>query len=186
MTKTFRIKPDLRILLPWLFLALGLGGSALFLKASFLWIPFGISLLILWIFYRRLRAEEYILGDHSIQIETRITNQTITRHDIGSVKDTAVWWLRMFDLGVLELSTSSVTGRLRGLKDPKGLAAIIQIAVDASIERRNRQNFTHKASAELHPAGTLELMNDLVGLWQQGIIDDETFKAEQQRLRKTD
>lgn len=185
MTKTYRIKPDLRVLYPWVLLCLGLLMSSINQMSNLLWFSFGFSVLILWIFYRRLRLENYILADHSIQVETFNSDQTITLLDITAVRATRVWWLAAFNLGQIELVTPSLTVRLRGIKDPEGIGVIIQKAVDAAIELRNRQHFKTEAPKELHPAGTLESLNDLVGLWQQGLIDDDTFKAEQGRLKKT-
>lgn len=184
MTKTYRIQPDLRVLLPWALLSLVLIGIALLYQHTITWISFGISLLLLWIFYRRIRQEEYNLGDHSIQVETSKKDVSIPLYDITSINAINVWWLRFFKLGHLELKTESLLVRLRGVKDPMGLGAIIQKAVDAAVARRNRQGVTFQAPAQLHPAGTLEQLNDLVGLWQQGIIDDATYEAEQRRLQK--
>lgn len=184
MTKTYRIKPDLRVLYPWVLLCLGLLLSSINDTSTLIWIAFGFSVVLLLIFYRRLRLENYILADHSIQVETFNSDQTITLHDITAVRSKRMWWLAAFNLGQIELVTPSLTVRLRGIKDPEGIGVIIQKAVDAAIERRNRQHFKTEAPKELHPAGTLESLNDLVGLWQQGLIDDDTFKAEQGRLKK--
>jgi hypothetical protein len=185
MTKTYRIIPDLRTLLPWMLLSLVLGASAVLVQHVWGWIVFGSSLLFLWFFYRRLRQEDYLLGDHSIQVETAKNDQTIALHDIVSVNVINVWWLSMFNLGDIELKTNTVLVRLRGLKDPAGVGAIIQLAVDAAIEKRNRQKVSFQPSVQIHPAGTLEQLNDVVGLWQQGIIDDQTFEAEQKRLHRS-
>jgi hypothetical protein len=186
MTKTYRIKPDLRILYPWVLLSLGLLLLLAIQASFFVWNSFGFSVLLVWIVYRRLNQENYILGDHSIQIETRRSDQTILLHDITGIQASRSWWLAAFDLGEIELTTSSFTIRLKGIKDPVGVGAILQKAVDAAIERRSRQQFKVQAAPELHLPGTLETLNDLVGLWQQGMIDDATFETERRRLTKTD
>jgi hypothetical protein len=184
MPKTYRIIPDVRILLPWILLSLVMGVIAVLYQHVLTWISFGFSLLFLWIFYRYLHQEDYTLGDHSIQVETKKNDQTIALHDIVRVRVIKVWWLSIFDLGHVELETSNLLLRLRGVKDPAGIGAIIQKAVDLAIERHNRQGISFQAPTQMHPAGTLEQLNDLVGLWQQGIIDDATFEEEQKRLQK--
>ncbi len=143
---------------------------------------FFLALISAFLDNRRLRREKYLISDHSIQIQTHRDDSTISLVNITAVKGIPYLLLRYKKLGVIEITANGRQYTLRGVEDASSTAAIIWQAAEAAVARQNEQNRPAYFQPPTHAAGTLEQMNDLVGLWQQGMISDEEYQRETNRL----
>jgi len=131
---------------------------------------------------RQLIREQYVISDTSIQIQTSKDDRTFILTNIRDISSKEYWWLPFSKLGKIEIYANGRYCTLRGIKDAKETAAIILMAVEAAIANRRKRPETTHYQPPVHSAGTLEPMNDLVGMWQQGLISDEDFESEKRKF----
>jgi hypothetical protein len=184
MSKTLIFKPNKLIMLPFVIVAIVI---AILIP---LWTITTTSMimLVVWVLafvyhYRRFNSEYYLVSDNSIQVVTAKNDSTISLVNITDIISRQYTWLPLTNLGEIEIHANGQKHYLKGLKDATGTAGIIKMAVDAAVARSKQSNRPAYYQPELHAAGTLELMNDLVGLWQQGILTDEEFQRETDKLK---
>jgi len=183
MSKTLILKPNRLVILP-VFIATALVAALIpILTVSAL----SMSALAAWVLvtlyqYRELKSEKYLVSDHSIQVVTSTDDSTVSLINITDIISRKYWWLPFANLGEIEIQVSGKKHYLKGIQDALGTAGIIKLAVDAAIAKSRQQNRPIMYQPPLHPAGTLEQMNDLVGLWQQGILTDDEYQIEVKRI----
>ena len=145
-------------------------------------VALGAWVLVALLQYRRLKREQYLVSDHSIQVVTAKDDTTVSLVNITDIISRKYWWLPFTNLGEIEIQANGNSHFLKGIKDALGTAGIIKLAVDAAIAKARQQRRPTTYQPPMHPAGTLEQMNDLVGLWQQGILTDEEYQIEVKRM----
>ncbi len=192
MSKTLIFRPDKLLMLPYIlgFAIVGLltflnyfyssaGSQSLLLQLT----PIIIWALVTLFHYRRFRSERYMVSDHSIQIQTHNDDTTISLVNIRAVKGIPYSLLRFKKLGKIVITANGRQYTLKGIEDASSTATIIWQAAEAAVARQNNRNRPANFQPPTNAAGTLELMNDLVGLWQQGMISDEEYGKEIERLK---
>lgn len=134
--------------------------------------------------YRQLFREQYVISDTAIQIQTSKDDRTYILTNIREISSKEYWWLPFSKMGKIEIYANGRYSILRGIKDAKETAAIILMAVEAAIANKKKRPETSHYQPPIHTPGTLEPMNDLVGMWQQGLISDEDFESEKRKFNK--
>jgi hypothetical protein len=141
-----------------------------------------LSFLGISISLRRLKQEYYTISDYSIQVQTHRDDSTISLINIDGVTGVPYKLLRFRKMGKIVITANGQHYVLRGMEEASSRATLIWQAAQvakAQHDERNRPNYYQPPT---HAAGTLEIMNDLVGLWQQGMLTDEEYNKEVKRM----
>lgn len=149
-------------------------------------IPFaGLGIAVLWIVHTRRKKISYTVTDRQIKQRDKNISQTIDLANIKTLDVEQNWLEKKFDIGDIVLSTETRSMRLKGQPNPANLSDMISAAVRAErkrIEELNRVDETPKE--EPPPPGTLDKINYLTGLWQQGLISEEDFEKEKKHFEE--
>lgn len=146
------------------------------------WAVVVITIFVIIIDLKRLNQERYTIGDNSIQVQTHHDDSTISLVSIDGVTGIPYMMLRYRKMGRIVITANGQTYAMRGMEDASSRAALIWQAVQAVKNRRDEHNRPNYFIPPSHAAGTLEIMNDLVGLWQQGMMTDEQYTDELHKL----
>ncbi|MCC5925353.1 MAG: hypothetical protein JJU41_02230 [Bacteroidetes bacterium] len=148
------------------------------LLISILLIPvYGIGLLFLILLSVKLATMKY-------QISSSGVSHGNTFLPFSSVKTVKVEDFRVLKSG--NIATVVVTGnntvlKLYGVRDASALQVKIENEVQALIERQRLEERLNRKNEPM-PAGNMERLNDLVGLWQQGLITDQQYEEEKKKM----
>ncbi len=88
-------------------------------------------------------------------------------------------------LSDVTLKTDDGNYKLAGLEQGKEIEDVLYIAM-ASEKRKRELREKAKGDFQNYKPGGLEQVNNLVGLWQQGMITDEEFEREKKKYEKAD
>ncbi|MGF1669780.1 MAG: PH domain-containing protein [Balneolaceae bacterium] len=142
---------------------------------------FGIGIYIIWRANKSRKAFHYEIYDRYIISRDSKYTQRMELANITGVNVRQRWIDKKFSSGDILLSTAAATMEIRGVRDPHQMAGAIEHAVAAE-KKRLEQSKARKPSEEHHPPGTLDKMNYLTGLWQQGLISNEDFEKERKHF----
>jgi hypothetical protein len=143
---------------------------------------FGIGLVVLIYYYVALSKIVYRFSDDEITISHSPSYaDTILIRDLTKTELIKSTVLGRFQTETLILKTESSTSTLAGIAN----AGFVQEVLESSIRqhrkisenKQEREKFTNTA-----PPGSLEKINDLVGMWQQGLISDEDYFNERRKF----
>lgn len=136
---------------------------------------FGIYLL--WKTWKTQKGISYKITDRKITVVDGHISQNIDLADIRQ----AVPGEKSFGVGTVVLKTSGRKIELIGLKNPEAISKSIEKAVEAELKRIEAEKEAKPRESEYDP-GSMDRLEYLTGLWQQGLIDDQDFKAEKEKL----
>lgn len=142
---------------------------------------FGVGLILLWRQYRVFRELSVEVTDHEIRISDQ---KGSTRIPIQSIRETTVhqsWLNRRFNIGRVRLEADNGNFTLEGMNRPKRLATMI---LNASEQERARLAKMEEEIAKkpAPPPLQTDRINDLTGMWQQGLLSDEDFQREKKHF----
>ncbi|MEX2435409.1 MAG: PH domain-containing protein, partial [Balneolaceae bacterium] len=154
-------------------------------KSLFWWYVLGVLLIPLlgfgfYLIYRTHKTYSlvrYTITDHKIQAVGTVYTENVDIVNIRDVEIRTRWIDKYFGIGDLILKTDEKSMELLGMENPERLSEMILHAADAE---RKRLETSRKKKPEPEPAapGTLDKLDYLTGLWQQGLLSDEDFKKE--------
>lgn len=149
---------------------------------SILLIPvFGLGLLGLFWVWKRQNRITYRVTDRQI---TSRDNQYQRNVDLLSIQKVEVhqnWLQEKVNVGDMELHTSASSMTLYGMEQPHQLKGVLQKAIAAEQKRNQQQEQTRPREPEYNP-GSMERMDYLTGLWQQGLVSDEEYEEERKHF----
>ena len=149
--------------------------------------PIGIGIVILYLTYKTVKYNYWEIHPTSITVFGPKMEQVIQLNSIISVELKQTKSQKKNSIGDLTILTNSRVWdeyTLNGVYNAPLYAESIQLAID-TIKAKTKPAFTVRP--EEHPdiaIGGLDRMNDLVGLWQAGMISDEDFYAEQEKFKR--
>lgn len=184
MSKSLILRPNILVLSP-LFILVAVA-AAWVLLSGYTTVSLVVLGILTWVAFLRVRKmpkEYYLVSDFSIQIKTLKDDTTVSLVNITHVESRPHWQLPFTGYGYIIIHANGQKHWMRGIKDAASTADIIRQAVEAAITREMRKSSPKRFTPPQHAPGTLEQMNDLVGLWQQGILTDEEYKKEMDRIR---
>jgi len=150
---------------------------------GFLLIPFfGLGLLVLWRVHNRKKSYTYRVTDKKITVSDKHVTQSV---DLANIKNLDVeqnWLDRKLDIGDLVLTTETRSLKLLGQTDPSALSSMIARAIEAERARVAEEKKVKASPVEPASPGSLDRLDYLTGLWQQGLISDEDFKKEKKHF----
>lgn len=148
-----------------------------FLAGFFLIPVFGLGIYLIFKKNRELMRVSYLITDRQITYKDQKISDTI---DLISVQDIDLkqrWIDKKFGIGTLTIRTGTRSLELFGVKQPGFLISAIMSAAESERDRLSGRNKIKKKEPQIS-AGTLDRLDYLTGLWQQGLLSDEDFKKE--------
>ena len=137
----------------------------------------GFGIWLIWHYRKKLKGITYRISNSDITITDQHVQETIALADVTGCR--VVWprLLKRFGLGNIAIIHSGGTSGLLAISDPEPVASVIE---DAAASERERMKIREEVerTKPTHPSGTLDKKNELVGLWQQGLISEEDFQQE--------
>ncbi|CAN5119257.1 hypothetical protein BH23BAC3_BH23BAC3_36280 [soil metagenome] len=170
MTKSIELRPDWK---RWLW---GYFFGILLIPLA------GIGLFVLWKVHKKKNSYIYKVTDQQIRVTVDNLSQTVDLVNIKTLDVEQNWFDKKFNLGDITLITESRTIKLLGQTKPETLAETITTAIHAERKRIEELNKVRQKPVEYPPPGTIDKLDYLTGLWQQGLISNEDFKKEKQNF----
>lgn len=154
---------------------------------GFILAPVGIGLIILYLTYTSIKKNYWEIHPTSIKVFTPKSQDEIALNRIVSVEFKQTKAQKKHSIGDLSIVTDYRDWQeynLNGVFNAQLYAETIQLAID-TIKAKTKPAFTVRPEEYTDLAvGGLDRMNDLVGLWQAGMISDEDFYAEQEKFKR--
>lgn len=149
---------------------------------SILLIPFfGIGLATMYWVRKKQKKYSYQFSDTRVTAQDDKFQRNIDLVNIERVKVEQSYIQQKMGVGNVELYTSASSITLRGMENPVDLKEALEKAIYAEKERKEQQEKTKPEEAEYDP-GTMERMDYLTGLWQQGLVSDEEYEEERKHF----
>lgn len=149
---------------------------------SLLLIPLLIGLPLLIFFYFKWRRIEYIISNDRIEIR-HLETVFIPLDDISDIEFKLSDPFLRIRTGNIHLKTKKNTYILRSLTDGGVLFDALASQIEQLKHRKTAIKERDRLSVKADP-GSLERLNDLLGLWQQGLISDEDYWMERKKFEK--
>lgn len=149
---------------------------------SILTIPLaGIGLIALYFVRKKHKARKYEVTDSQI---SSIDSKYQKNVDLVNIEEVAIeqtWLQANLHVGTLILQTSASKMELIGVENPEQVRNILEKAIQAELQRQEQSQET-KAREPKYKPGSMDKMEYLTGLWQQGLISEEDFEKERKHF----
>ena len=142
---------------------------------------FGIGLYLLYRIQKKRESIVYIVTDDTITKKTGSYSENIDLINITNITVKQSKFNERFDIGNLRIHTSTRSLKLEGLKNPYGVSNLILKAAEAE-RARIAEAKKLKPEEPQTPPGTLDRLDYLTGLWQQGLLSDEDYLEEKKHF----
>ena len=165
--QSYELRPDWRIYLPAYVIGV-------------LLVPLLVGIWIIYTYRKKWLGMRYVVTNSEVIHASDGLETRMPLHDITACEARFDGLAARFGLGTIHIRHTGGTQELPGITDPEPVAVLIERAA-ASERERLKMRADAERTRPVHPSGTLERKNELVGLWQQGLITEEDY---QQELRK--
>ena len=150
---------------------------------GFILIPlFGLGLYLIYRVYKNHQAIRYTVSDRQITAEDLKISENMDLANITDIDIEQRWIDKKFGIGNLTLKTDSRALKLIGLENPAQLSNMILQAAEAERLRIQKLEQQTRRAKENTKPGSIDKMNYLTGLWQQGLISNEDFEKEKKHF----
>ncbi|MCC5941930.1 MAG: PH domain-containing protein [Balneolaceae bacterium] len=137
----------------------------------------GLGFFLLYRIKVKREQTVYTIYDDSINVQSKEYSENIDLVNISNITINQSRLDHKFNIGTLRIHTASKIVKLEGLKNPNSITNLILKAAEAERARLAKSKEIKKKEPEA-PPGTLDKIDYLTGLWQQGILSDEDFQKE--------
>ncbi|HET6527122.1 MAG TPA: PH domain-containing protein [Balneolaceae bacterium] len=149
---------------------------------SILLIPvFLVGLIGLYWVRKRQKRVSYEVSDSKITSRDSKYERNVDLVNIEKVHLQQSWIQQKMNVGDLQLFTSASSITLFGMENPQTLKRLIERAVAVEKHQLREQEQT-KPREPKYPAGTMDRLDYLTGLWQQGLVSDEDYEKERKHF----
>lgn len=143
----------------------------------------GVGLVVLWFVHSRRTSMVYSVTDRQIEYRDKNVSQKIDLANVETLDVEQNWLDKKFGIGDLRLSTATRSITLKGQPNPQKLSDMISAAIRAERKRIEELNKVEEKPEEQQAnPGTLDRLDYLTGLWQQGLLSDEDFEKERKHF----
>lgn len=150
---------------------------------SVIFIPvFGIGLIGLFWVWKRQHRISYRVTDTQITSKDDEYQRNIDLVNIQRVSVSQGWLQKKLGVGDISLKTSSAKMVLFGMENPFHLKGLLDKAITAEKERQRQDEKKPEVQEPDYDPGSMEKMNYLTGLWQQGLISDDDYEEERKHF----
>lgn len=135
---------------------------------------FGIGLVAGYVLWKHIRSISYRLSDAAVSIQSGRETITMSWDDVSEVYAES----RAGRLGHIVIVSKENRYRLSFLEDAFSLADTIH----QMLLSRNRMSDVPKASPIAQVEMSIDRLNDLTALWQQGLISEDDYQKERRHF----
>lgn len=157
---------------------------------NFWWYVVGVLLAPLlagiYLLYKKvneLSDIHYIITDKTITSVSSSYTETVDIANINDVKIDQRWIDKQFGIGNLQLITNTRKVDLIGLENPKNMADLIMKAAEAERYKIEQEQKKERNEIKSSP-GSLDKLDYLTGLWQQGLISNDDYLREKKHFEE--
>ena len=148
---------------------------------SILTIPIGVGIIGLYFVRKRHKRLTYKVTEDRISSIGQKYRQNMDLVNIESIKVRKSWFQKKLGIGDLILHTAGTHMELVGMENPDELKRMIEKAVRFRQEKLKTSKQEQQREPDTQP-GSMEKMNYLTGLWQQGLLSEEDFDNEKKHF----
>lgn len=149
---------------------------------SVLLIPlFGIGLIGFYLMYKKQKKYSYTFTDTQISSRDDKYQRNIDLVNIEQLGIEQNWLQKKMAVGDIVLRTTATKMVLRGINNPQSLQDMLEQAISVQKELAKKKEKSKPKQPEGKP-GSMERINYLTGLWQQGLVSDNDFKKEKKHF----
>ena len=141
----------------------------------------GIGVWIIWRSYRRQMMHCYELTEEQIIDYSDDLTRKIDLENIESTNLMTGKQSRLFDAGSILITTPASELEIEWIPEPEKVLKEIQERISARLEALKPKRTNTQVQDNYDP-GSLDRMDYLTGLWQQGLIDDEEYDKERKHF----
>lgn len=152
---------------------------------SILLIPvFGIGLVGLYWVWKRQNRISYTVTDTRITSHETKYQRNVDLVSIEHVEVRQSWMQEKLKVGDVKLQTSASSMVLYGMETPYHLKGLLEKAIAAEKERHRQSGQKSDIRTPEYDPGSMDKIDYLTGLWQQGLISDEDYRKERKHFEK--
>lgn len=150
---------------------------------SIILIPvFGIGLIGLYWVWKRHHRISYRVTDTQITSKDDEYQRNIDLVNIKRVNISQGWLQKKMNVGDITLKTSSTEMVLFGMEKPYHLKELLNKAIAAEKARKHEEENKPEVREPEYDPGSMDKMDYLTGLWQQGLISEEDYEEERKHF----
>ncbi|MCG2589650.1 hypothetical protein [Rhodohalobacter sulfatireducens] len=157
---------------------------------NFWWYVVGVLLIPLlagiYLLYKKVKELSeihYKITDKTITSVSSSFTESVDIANINDVKIDQRWIDKQFGIGNLQLITNTRKVDLIGLENPKNMADLIMKAAEAERYKIEQQQKKERVETKSSP-GSLDKLDYLTGLWQQGLISNDDYLREKKHFEE--
>ncbi|MEX0722660.1 MAG: hypothetical protein WD357_10710 [Gracilimonas sp.] len=147
---------------------------------SIILIPALIGIILFWKTRKKHRSISYKITDRKI---TAVDGKYSQNIDLADIRQAVAGPLR-FGVGTVTLKTQGREIDLIGMENPEQIAQSIEKAVEAELKRLEAKKQTKPRETAYDP-GSMDRLDYLTGLWQQGLVSNEDFETERKKFENS-
>lgn len=144
-------------------------------------IPLLIGIVVIWFINRKRSSIQYRITDTSV---SKVTKEDKTQLELVNILKTSVSQTglqKLLGIGNVKLKANVSALILEGIENPESFLEKIDTAI-AYQKEKLKASEKIKPRKPTHDPGTLEKLDYLTGLWQQGLISDEDYDQERKKF----
>lgn len=145
---------------------------------------FGLGLVLIYRTYHKNKFTLYRVTNRNIKSIDREFSESIDIANITSVEVHQPAYLKFLKVGDVILKTESRSVTIKGQENPHRLVEMMEHAVKAELKRLEELNKIKERPEPRHTPESLDRMDYLTGLWQQGLISNEEFEKERKHFEE--
>lgn len=143
---------------------------------------FGAGIIILWLTHRKRTSITFEIHDQFIRKRSDGDPFELNLIHIEDISVNQTWIEKRFHIGTVRLAANVSVLELTGMEKPWNLADMIGSAVKSE-KKRLYDLKRNRVREPDHTPGTLDKMDYLTGLWQQGLISNEDYEKEKNHFK---
>jgi len=143
--------------------------------------PFLIGIVLLWLAYDKRNNTQFLISDHSIVEKRKSESKEVELVDINETSIIQSFWQSFLKIGNIHLKANVSEIVLEGISDPESLLDKIDTAIAYQKELLNQKKSLKREEPKFDP-GSMDRLDQLTGMWQQGLISDEDFNEERKNF----
>ena len=142
---------------------------------------FGIGIYLIYRKWKELDSITYKITDRSIISAEENISEKIDLENIIESTWKQRWIDKKLGIGNVVLKTESRSMELIGMENPKNLSGVILEAAIQSREQNRMKKEKERKFADTS-GGSLDRLDYLTGLWQQGLITNAEYEEERKHF----